>query len=131
MNLGQLVDEAYKIATDHGWWDPYLPDPDFDDAIGRAKRSTRAPNVPPDGLAAKIMLIVTECAEAVECVRDGKLDARTEYAGKPVGLPSELADIVIRVADLCGALGIDLDEAIRLKLAYNRTRTHRHGGRAL
>jgi NTP pyrophosphatase (non-canonical NTP hydrolase) len=46
-----------------------------------------------------------------------------------VGFPSELADIVIRVADLAGALGIDLAEAIRIKLAFNRTRTHRHGGK--
>lgn len=131
MTLGDLVDEAYRIATDKGWWDPYLPLSGFVPGVGRRPDRTRAPNVPPDGLAAKLMLVVTEVAEAVECVRDGDVYTRLDDAGKPCGLPSELADIVIRAADLCGALGIDLDAAVRTKLAYNRTRTHRHGGRAL
>lgn len=34
----------------------------------------------------------------------------------------ELADAVIRIADLCGHLGIDLEAAIDLKMAYNETR---------
>ena len=50
---------------------------------------------------------------------------------KPMGFAVELADILIRVGDLAGFLGIDLDEAVRLKMAYNRTRPHRHGGKAV
>jgi len=38
---------------------------------------------------------------------------------------------VIRVADLCGKLGIDLDFALTMKMEYNQTRPHRHGGKAL
>jgi len=44
-------------------------------------------------------------------------------------LPSELADIVIRVYDLAGALGIDLDAAIEVKHQYNVGRPYRHGGK--
>jgi NTP pyrophosphatase (non-canonical NTP hydrolase) len=47
-------------------------------------------------------------------------------SGKPEGLPSELADIVIRVMDVCGGLGIDLDEEIRLKMSHNRRRPAMH-----
>jgi hypothetical protein len=61
---------------------------------------------------------------------DGPTDCPTDYDGalrKPVGFMSELADIVIRVFDLTGALGGDLDAAVRYKMAYNKTRKHKHG----
>lgn len=41
----------------------------------------------------------------------------------------ELADAVIRIADLCGYLGIDLDAVISEKMAYNETRPFKHGKR--
>ncbi len=50
-------------------------------------------------------------------------------AFKPCGIPSELADVAIRLADLAGALGIDLEQAIIEKHRYNRTRAYRHGGK--
>ena len=89
--------------------------------------------VPHDAVAAKLALIHSEVSEALECVRDGHYEAYESETrpGKPEGLPSELADIVIRVADLAGALGIDLESAIVTKMAYNATRQHRHGGRNL
>lgn len=48
---------------------------------------------------------------------------------KPEGVAVELADAVIRIADLCGHLGIDLEAAIDLKMAYNETRPFKHGKR--
>lgn len=39
----------------------------------------------------------------------------------------ELADTVIRILDLCGARGINLEKHINLKLKYNRTRERMHG----
>jgi NTP pyrophosphatase (non-canonical NTP hydrolase) len=51
--------------------------------------------------------------------------------GKPLGFASEMADIVIRVMDVCSALGIDLEEAIYIKNEYNKTRPERHGGKSL
>lgn len=86
----------------------------------------------------KLMLIVGEVAEAHEEIRAGIPPRLTYYPTKalstdevlihkPEGVPSELADIVIRVLDLAGALQIDLASAIKEKAAYNATRGHKHG----
>lgn len=50
---------------------------------------------------------------------------------KPVGVPSELADIIVRVLDFSGEHGIDIERAVLEKMAYNRTRPHKHGGKVL
>lgn len=51
------------------------------------------------------------------------------FLGKPEGFPSELADVIIRVADLAERLGIDLEHEIQLKYDYNQTREKMHGGK--
>lgn len=102
-----------------------------------------------DHIVAKLGLIGTEVAEAIEEVRTGHLDAYYSLHGrrvtpapdgtvagirvplKPEGLPSELADIVIRTIDLAHTLGIDLPSAIVEKVAANRHRGHMHGGKRL
>lgn len=84
-----------------------------------------------DAIGAKLALCHSELSEALECIRTGDTEARVTDSGKPEGLPSELADVVIRVLDLAGWLQIDLGEAIRAKHAFNATRPYRHGGKAL
>ncbi len=74
-------------------------------------------------------LIHSEVSEALEDYRTGTMYALRTDKGKPIGFPSELADIVIRVGDLCGYLGIDLESAVAEKMAFNATREHRHGGK--
>lgn len=55
--------------------------------------------------------------------------APTKCRVKPEGVAVELADAVIRIADLCGHLGIDLDAVIAEKMAYNAGRPYKHGKR--
>ena len=50
-------------------------------------------------------------------------------SGKPEGIPTELADVIIRVLDYCGYAGIDIDAAISQKHEYNKSRPYRHGGK--
>lgn len=62
---------------------------------------------------------------------NGERDTWTGTAAKPEGVPSELADIVIRVLDIADAYGVDLGAAIIEKLNHNATRGLHHGGKAL
>ncbi len=39
----------------------------------------------------------------------------------------ELTDVIIRVLDLCGQLGIDIEQHMELKMAYNAKREYKHG----
>jgi hypothetical protein len=51
--------------------------------------------------------------------------------GKPTrkfcGIPSEAADVLIRVFHFCGKHGIDIESAVAEKMAYNDTRPFKHG----
>ncbi len=80
-----------------------------------------------DGMLANVH---GEVSEALEEWRNGH--GFTEIyvkEGKPEGIPVELADIVIRVLDMTAYYGIDIENAIRLKMDYNRSRPYRHGGK--
>lgn len=86
------------------------------------------PNDPVQVLA-WLALVTSEIGECVESVRKGEHTTYVGVGGKPEGLPSELADIVIRVFDIAGALDIDMAEAIAKKTHYNETRSYKHGGK--
>ena len=66
-----------------------------------------------------LMLIVTEVAEACEADRKGDYENFKE----------EIADVYIRLGDLCGHLGIDIEKEIIKKTEFNKKRSYRHGGK--
>ena len=107
MDISELQDECHKIASSKGWWDK--------------KRN----------VGESLCLIHSEVSEALEEYRKG-VDLKEVYFdgnGKPLGFPTELADVVIRIFDLCGGLGIDLEDAIKVKMKYNKKRSYRHGNK--
>jgi hypothetical protein len=90
------------------------------------------------------MLIVSEIAEACEESRKGTppiyvignnselitdMNFIRDSLAKPEGELVELADAVIRIMDYCGHKNWNLEEAIKIKMKYNETRSHRHGGK--
>ena len=50
---------------------------------------------------------------------------------KPEGVFVELADTLIRICETCYHYEIDFEKIIRLKMAYNRTRELKHGGKKI
>jgi NTP pyrophosphatase (non-canonical NTP hydrolase) len=78
-------------------------------------------------IMSRLALIHSEVSEGTEAVRDGDIGLRITSTGKPEGLASELADTVIRCFDLAQSIGIDLEDAVLLKMEYNKSRPLRHG----
>lgn len=111
-----LQAEIHQNAVDKGWWDDETP---F------------------DSVPEKLLMIVSEVIEATDEYRDPTIGpaelrvVRYNSQGKPEGLATELADIVIRVFDLAGGCGIELWKVILEKHLYNKTRPHRHGGKRI
>jgi NTP pyrophosphatase (non-canonical NTP hydrolase) len=70
-------------------------------------------------VAQKICLSHSELSEAMEGHRKGLMDDKLKH--RPM-IEVEFADAVIRIADLCGAMGLDLGGAIDEKLAFNKVR---------
>lgn len=117
LTLEMLQSEAHQTAVDKGWHTK--PDRSIGDLIA---------------------LCHSELSEALEVFREEGIkglihithaDMGPDSPPKPEGFPIEMADLLIRVADLAEHYGINLTEAVRIKLAYNKSRSHRHGGKVI
>lgn len=75
----------------------------------------------PRKIVEALALIHCEVSEAIEA--DRRREGKERVA-------EELADVIIRVFDLCGEYGLDLETAIMKKMEYNKTRSYMHGGKA-
>lgn len=123
-SINELIQIAHQNAIDKGWW--------------QEERS----------FGELIVLVHAELSEAIEDYRAGKDPAEAWYekkdqttfqgrpyqpdpSWKPCGIPSELADVVIRIFDICGFYNIDLEAAISEKMRFNATRQARHGGKVI
>ena len=130
-SLNELSKEVHENAVAHGWWDE-------ERAFGEI-----------------IALCHSELSEALEEYRKNKpmfyrycYKEDCEYCNKGVcqnargmttdcrekkaeGIATELADCIIRILDYCGKEDIDIDEIIAVKMAYNKTRPYKHGGKRI
>lgn len=118
--INELTDLCYSNSRAHGFWD--------DESAGVRENTVMTTHQKIKSVPEKLALIHSEVSEALEAYRDKQMDTEVNReSGKPEGFPSELADIVIRVCDLAGALGIDLGDEIAMKVRYNISRPRKHG----
>lgn len=108
----RLQHYCHGQAKHNGWW--------TDLATGRDLTSTGYPKVLPTvNVGEKLMLAVTELAEAMEGYRKHLMD---DHLPDRTMLEVEMADCVIRIFDAAGGLGLDVSGAIAAKLEYNGSR---------
>lgn len=128
--LNTLRDKALEIATAHGFKNASIPE--------------------------DIALMHSELSEALEDFRDGAMPTAIWYEqkvepsnntfrtnqsyhehnsvkilNKPCGIPSEMADVVIRVLHFCGKHGIDIQQAVLEKMQFNEARPYKNGGKKI
>jgi hypothetical protein len=130
--LNGIAAEVHSLAKTKGWW-PEL-------------KAVELPDDKPDvgSVSRALLMMHSEISEAVEDLRVAKFNYQLneiQYEGgteqdadgslKPIGFAVEIADLVIRALDLAERTGIDLEHVIAVKHAYNKTRSQRHGGKAL
>ena len=107
MEINKLVQEAHENAVNKGFWDDYR----------KAISSDSPEKLINVYISQFLMLIVSELSEAQDGLRHGNYDNFKE----------ELADVAIRLADLCGGLEIDLEYEITKKMERNKNRPYKHG----
>ena len=125
-----LVATCHGLAAKSGWWHQKIngemwdlreiirnPKSDIDRLLGGAL------------VAQKLCLSHSEISEAMEGHRKGLMD---DHLPHRTMFEVELADAVIRMSDLAGAMGLDLGGAIEEKLDYNQRRAdHKPENRAM
>lgn len=110
MNLNKLAKQIHEIAKEKGWWNR-------DCSFGET-----------------IALCHSELSEALEEYRNRFPVSEIRYQfdnNKPLGVPIELADTIIRILDFCGKENIDIEKAIQVKIRYNKERSFKHGNKLI
>jgi NTP pyrophosphatase (non-canonical NTP hydrolase) len=117
---------VHEWAVGKGWWEK--KDRNFPEQIAlmHSELSEALEEFRKWGLDPKVFLYDDWSESGIACL---PVEPIYTGRGKPEGIASELADVVIRIMDTCGAYGIDLEGAIEAKMAYNHTRPHRHGNK--
>ena|SRR3990167_11038129 len=104
MTLNELAAEIHTQARAKGFWD--------------RERS----------LPERLALLHSEVSEVFEEWRDRTPPVYVQH-GKPGGYAVELIDVIIVALDSLAFEGVDIDEIMRAKMAFNAGRPVRHGRR--
>lgn len=79
-------------------------------------------------MVAVFSFVLWFCMVTVLCVGGMVCCTAAEFESKVKNtFEDELADVLIRVFDLCGWLGIDIQRHLELKMHYNAMREFKHG----
>lgn len=104
--LNDWARDIHDNAMKHGWWDE------------------------PRTFGEIVALCHSELSESLEAYREGQPLVWIND-GKPDGIAVEMIDCIIRILDWCGSEGVNIDEIMSIKHAYNTTRPWKHGGKRI
>lgn len=136
MTLQELIEKSYKTANEKGFWDKY------NNILSSLPLYDEREYVKQLFITQKLMLIVSELGESLESIRINKFTPNTELHIENLSdeefikyfetnikdtFEDEIADVFIRLGDLCGKFNIDVEKHIQLKQKYNITREKMHG----
>jgi NTP pyrophosphatase (non-canonical NTP hydrolase) len=118
-NLNDWAQEVGQYCVEKGWREQVEAEPSIDE------------------LAIHCANLHGEVSELWEAGRRQKLfalcDKSEEMKSRCIepltNLEEELADVIIRALDTAVAFGVNIQAAVALKMAYNKTRPVRHGGK--
>lgn len=113
-SVNGLTDIIHMANLDAGWWhdeklEEFFPGPD----------NLKNFRIMPYVAGTKIALSHSEISEALEGMRKGIMDDHLPH--RPM-IEVELADAIIRILDIAGALNLDVGGALVEKFNYNQTR---------
>ncbi len=103
MSLNEMAERFYNIAASKGFHDT------------------------PGNIGERVALIHSEVSELLEAYRNG--NPPCTKCPELSSAQEEVADIIVRTLDLAHEFGIDVDQAVDVKTAYNKTRPRMHGGK--
>lgn len=133
-SINQLRDEIHEIAKSKGFWDKpreigtllMLCVSELAEAMEADRNESYCQMERFNRILVSSRIINNDPTYTGEITRDQAWAVNFETCIKDT-FEDELADTVIRILDLCGAKGIDIEKHIELKMKYNATREMLHG----
>lgn len=133
-SINQLRDEIHEIAKSKGFWDKpreigtllMLCVSELAEAMEADRNESYCQMERLNRILVSSRIINNDPTYTGEITRDQAWAVNFETCIKDT-FEDELADTVIRILDLCGAKGIDIEKHIELKMKYNATREMLHG----
>jgi hypothetical protein len=120
--INKMVDSIHGENVNAGWWT------DLRSGIDLAQECRDGTRLGKALVGEKLCLVHSEVSEAMEGHRKGLMDDKLPH--RPM-IEVELADALIRIFDLAGALHLDLGGAVVEKREFNSTRAdHKPENRA-
>ena len=118
-NAGQVLNclacAAHETALEHGFYadhDRVLAELRYEGLFDSCEIIER------DFVLGQIAKIASECGEAVAAIQHGE---------SIESVAEELADVVIRMLDLAGHMGVDFGKILTGKMERNKQRPYKHG----